>query len=61
MHGEEGVNMVGVLLQEGHNVVGVKAGLALLKQHLHCLYIHATALWVSAAAACTWVTRQTVS
>ena len=30
--------MVGVLLQERHDVVGVKAGLALLKQHLCCLH-----------------------
>ena len=39
MHGQQGVNMVGVLLEEGHDGVGVKAGLALLKQHLDCLQI----------------------
>lgn len=39
MHGQQGVHMVGVLLEQGHDGVGVKAGLALLKQHLDCLQI----------------------
>lgn len=30
--------MVGMLLQEGHDIVGVKAGLPLLKHHLNCLH-----------------------
>ena len=31
MHGQQGINMVGVLLQQSHDGVGIKAGLALLK------------------------------
>ena len=38
VHGEQGVHMVGVLLQEGHHVVWVEARLALLKHHLNCLH-----------------------
>ena len=41
MHGEEGVHMVGMLLQQRHDIVWIKAGLALLKQHLNCLQIDA--------------------
>ncbi len=38
MHGQQGIHMVGVLLQQSHDGVGIKAGLALLKQHLDCLH-----------------------
>lgn len=41
VHGEEGVYMVGMLLQQRHDVVWIKAGLALLKQHLNRLQIAA--------------------
>ncbi len=37
MHGQKSIDMIGMLLQQRHDCVGVKACLALLKQHLHCL------------------------
>lgn len=31
MHSQQGIDMIGVLLQQSHDGVGIKAGLALLK------------------------------
>lgn len=37
MHGEKSIHMVWMLLEKRQDVVGIKAGLALLKKHLDSL------------------------
>ena len=39
MHGQEGIDMIGMLLQKCHYGVRIKAGLTLLKQHLNGLHV----------------------